>query len=236
MNRPTPGRQGVAPQGRLARTRPPGRDQNSLTGQALEYDLRDLADRDTVDRITQIVQQIIMGGGPVSLSLIMPTAEFDVAGSPAANGGAFTVTWDAQAKNKIFVGPVSGANAVPTFRLQVNPDLPPRSQIRIDATTMGATVTPDASISSQFSMVANQNFNLAAPINMLDGQKITLRITQDGTGGRTMTLAAAYRYSTYLTPAFVVLTPTAGATDYLGVEYNGDAGKFDIISFVPGVA
>ena len=231
------GRNGIVEDGgRIARTRPPGREQTGLAKQALEYDLQDLADKKTVAQLVRIVQDTDPGGPPpsVTYALLMPF-EFSVVGSPGVNGGTFNVSWGTQAKNKILVGPISGANAIPTFRLQENPDLPYRSQISIEPTTMGATVTPDASLASQFSMVADQDFTLNPPANALDGQKVTIRITQDGTGGRVMTYHADYRFSLYLTPVFCALTGTAGATDYLGCEFNADANKWDIIAFVPGV-
>lgn len=230
------GRKPVTVKGRIARTRPPGREQTGLAKQALEYDLQDLADKSTQVQLVRIMNQSSPGvPGSVSYALVMPL-EYIVTGSPGVNGGTFSVDWADELANLGLWGPVSGPADTPGFRLQQNPDLPGRSQIKIDSTPFGATVTPDAATASQFKLVATSNFILAAPINMLDGQKMTIRITQDGTGGRVMTLAAAYRYSTYLTSAFVVLSSLPGATDYLGIEYNADAGKFDIVAFVPGVS
>lgn len=232
------GRTPIPNNGRIARARPPGRNEVGLKEVGIEYDLQDLADRQTQTMLVQKVTQIIGGGGGTPLTVIYSLAmpgEYAVVGSPGTNGGAFVVTWQPVAKNLGLWGPVSGVDADPTFRAQVNEDLPARSRIHIEPTTFGGSVNIDASVSSQFSLVATSNFTLNAPTGMLDGQKITVRITQDGTGGRIMTLDAAYRYSTYLTNTFVVLSAAPNATDYLGVEYNADAGAFDIIAFVPGV-
>lgn len=230
------GRNPIAPTGRIARTRPSGRDQVSLPALALEWDLTDKTDRDTV---LNIVRQVITGDGgggePAShiIALLMPF-EFSVTGSPVTNNGVLQVDWGDQAANEILAGPTFGSPDTPGFRAMVNNDLPYRSRIHIEDTAMGATVTPDAGISSQFALVADQNFTLNPPSNPLDGQKVTIRITQDGTGGRLMTYHADYRFSTYLTPAFCTLTTTPGATDYLGIERNDDADCWDIIAFVPG--
>jgi hypothetical protein len=191
---------------------------------------------DDVKRISSTIIEDGGGGGGTltDVNLTMPV-EYAVAKAIATTVVNFVVTWLTENANKGLFGPVSGADAVPGFRYQVNADLPARSRISITPQAFGGTVTPDASLGSQFSLIATSNFTLNPPTGMLDGQKITIRITQDGTGSRIMTLHADYRFSTFLNPAFVVLTLTPGATDYLGVEYNADAGKWDIIAFVPGV-
>ena len=70
-------------------------------------------------------------GTVTNVALSMP-AQFSVAGSPITGSGTFTVTWATEAKNLVFAGPASGANAAPTFRALVGADLPVPS-----ATTLG---------------------------------------------------------------------------------------------------
>lgn len=234
-----PGRTPIPNNGRIARARPPLRDEVSLSKAAMEYDLQDLADRATVQQVVQRITQIFNDGGGVPLAVIyalsMP-GEFSVSGSPGTNGGTFVVNWQPEDANKALLGPDLGSPDIPAFRLLVNNDLPKRSRIHIEPTTFGASVNIDASLSSQFALVATSDFTLNAPTNALDGQKITIRITQDGTGGRLITYDPLYRFSTYLTSAFCTLSTAPGASDYLGIEYNDDAGTFDIVAFVPGVA
>lgn len=228
------GRTPLPDSNRIARARPPGRDEVSLSKVAIEYDLQDLASKRTVETlISRVMNPSVPPPFMVIYSLAMP-GEYSVAGSPGTNGGAFIVNWQDVTANYGLRGPASGAVHVPTFRKDINDDLPYRSKIKIVSSTFGATVTPDASLASQFSVVATSNFILAAPVNAIDGQKLTLRITQDATGSRLMTYDAAYRFSTYLDAAFCTLTTTPGATDYLGVEANFDTGTFDVIAFVPG--
>lgn len=231
-----PGKRLSNNRGRIARTRPPMRDETSLSGQALEYDLQQILLTDDVKKLIKKETGTTPPGGVTDVNLTMPAGEYAVTKSVAAAVINFVVGWLSQNANKGLFGPVSGLDAAPSFRFMVNNDLPPRSRIQIITTPFGGTVTPDASLSSQFSLIATSNFTLNPPTGMIDGQKITIRITQDGTGGRVMTLDPAYRYSTFLDSSFVVLSTAANATDYLGVEYNADAGAFDIIAFVPGVA
>ncbi len=65
------------------------------------------------------------GSGTVtSVALTMPTAVFDVAGSPVTTMGSLDVTLDVQNANKVFAGPTTGADAQPTFRALVAADIP----------------------------------------------------------------------------------------------------------------
>ncbi len=57
------------------------------------------------------------GGGVSSVGLSLPSAIFDISGSPVTSSGTLTATLDAQVKNKFFVGPITGSDAAPTFRV-----------------------------------------------------------------------------------------------------------------------
>lgn len=107
------------------------------------------------------------------------------------------------------------------------------TQLTPQTLTAGATVTIDASLGDTFLLTANQNFTLANPINPTNGQRIIVRILQDATGGRTLTLDTKWRLGTDLT-APLVLTVTANKTDYLGAYYDSTADKWDIIAFLRG--
>jgi hypothetical protein len=61
-----------------------------------------------------------------------------------------------------------------------------------------------------------------------DGQKITLRLTQDGTGGRVVTWGGMVRFSTDLPGA--VLSTGASKTDYIGFRYSATADKYDCVA------
>ena len=64
------------------------------------------------------------GGTVTSVALTMPTAIFDVAGSPITGSGTLAVTLDTQSANQVFAGPTSGGAATPAFRTLVAADIP----------------------------------------------------------------------------------------------------------------
>lgn len=61
--------------------------------------------------------------GLTSVGLIAPSI-FNVSGSPLTSNGDITLELNTQIANRIFAGPSSGANAVPTFRSLVSDDIP----------------------------------------------------------------------------------------------------------------
>ena len=63
-------------------------------------------------------------GSVTSVALSMPTAIFDVAGSPINGSGTFTVTLDNQSANTVFAGPTTGGATIPAFRALVAADIP----------------------------------------------------------------------------------------------------------------
>lgn len=68
---------------------------------------------------------IVVGSGTVtSVALSLPSAIFDVAGSPVTSSGTLAVSLDDQSANTILAGPVSGGAAAPTFRALVAADIP----------------------------------------------------------------------------------------------------------------
>ncbi len=83
--------------------------------------------------------QILSGSGVTSAALSMP-GEFSVGGSPITGSGTFTVTKATETKNTVYAGPVSGVDAVPTFRAIDSSDLP----VATDS-VLGA-VKPDGTI------------------------------------------------------------------------------------------
>ena len=58
------------------------------------------------------------------------------------------------------------------------------------------------------------------------------RFTQDGTGGRTITLGSDFRFGTDITA--ISLSTAPNVTDYFGAIYNSSAGKWDVIAFIKG--
>ena len=65
-----------------------------------------------------------------------------------------------------------------------------------------------------------------------DGQRCLLELTQDGTGGRTITLPASVRLSA--TIASVPLSTGAGKRDKLGFVYTAATNTYDLIALAIG--
>lgn len=105
-------------------------------------------------------------------------------------------------------------------------------QLSVQALTPGATVTIDASLGDYYTLVPNQSFTLAAPTNPTHGQRIMLRVKQDGTGSRVATYNAAFRFGSDIGAA--VLSTAANKVDYLGFVYDSTDAKWDVVAFVKG--
>lgn len=75
-----------------------------------------------------------VGSGTVtSVGLTMPSAEFNVAGSPITDDDTFVVTWDNQSANTGLMGPTSGGAGGVGFRAFVVADIPQLPISKIDA-------------------------------------------------------------------------------------------------------
>lgn len=82
----------------------------------------------------------------------------------------------------------------------------------VSALTDGATITPDFSAANNFSVTLGGNRTLANPTNVVAGQSGVIFISQDGTGGRTLSFGANWDFSGGTAPT---VTSTASAVDCL---------------------
>jgi hypothetical protein len=85
----------------------------------------------------------------------------------------------------------------------------------VAALTYGATITPNAADGSIRTITLTGNVTFSAFTTPISGQTITLIITQDGTGSRTLT--STFKFS----GASKTLSTAAGAIDILTVSYIG---------------
>lgn len=115
-----------------------------------------------------------------------------------------------------------------TEKLQVNGAFISGVSTLIDA----ANIATDASLGNLFTLTIGGNRNLSAPTNPSNGKKITYRITQDGTGNRTLTYDAIFRFG--LDVLAPVLSTGANKTDYIGFIYNSSATKWDCVALAKG--
>jgi len=96
----------------------------------------------------------------------------------------------------------------------------------------GANIATDASKGNTFTVTLAGNRNLSAPTNPVDGQKITYRITQDATGGRTLSFDPVFTFG--LDIISVVLSSGANKTDYIGCIYNAAQSKWNVVAVSKG--
>jgi hypothetical protein len=99
--------------------------------------------------------------------------------------------------------------------------------------TDAATIAVDASLGSKFKVTLGGNRTLGNPTNPAgDGQLLLIRVTQDGTGTRTLAYDTKYRFSTALPSP--TLSTAINKVDYIGFIYAKTADKWDFISWVQG--
>jgi hypothetical protein len=91
------------------------------------------------------------------------------------------------------------------------------------ALTDAATVAIDASAGNDFRVTIAGNRTIGAPSNLTDGQALTITVTQDATGSRTLTWNAVYKFGGAGTP---VLTTTANGSDVLAFKVFGSAARY----------
>lgn len=82
--------------------------------------------------------------------------------------------------------------------------------------TFGATVTPNAALSNNFTMTATGNFTMVNPVNLGSGQALNFWITQDATGSRVVTWGTAYQASGG--SGTLVLSTAANAKDLVSCQ------------------
>jgi len=100
------------------------------------------------------------------------------------------------------------------------------------ALTDETTIATDASLSSLFRVVLAGNRTLGNPTGAVDGQRVLWQIKQDSVGGRTLVLGSKFRLGSDLSA--VVLSTTAGTTDYLGAQYDAGADVWHVLALAKG--
>ena len=95
-----------------------------------------------------------------------------------------------------------------------------------NATTLvdGASISWDASANQVTSVTLAGNRTLAAPTNLVDGAVYLLMVIQDGTGSRTLSYNAVFKFTGGTAPT---LTTTAAAKDIL-IFYSDGTNMYEI--------
>jgi hypothetical protein len=97
--------------------------------------------------------------------------------------------------------------------------------------TYAATINLNVSDGGHFRCTLTGNATIASPSDPADGQKITLELIQDATGGRTVSWGAAFDFGTTGAP-----TPTATASkrDLIGFVYSASASAWLFAGIMQG--
>lgn len=98
------------------------------------------------------------------------------------------------------------------------------ASIAVDAAALGPAGT------GRVTLTANRA--LANPSGGFDGQVITIEVTQDATGGRTLTYGSKYRFSTDVPSP--TLTTTGTKRDVLLFKYHATDDKWDCLAVNKG--
>jgi hypothetical protein len=88
----------------------------------------------------------------------------------------------------------------------------------VSALTDGATITADFALANNFSVTLGGNRTLANPTNLTVGQSGVIKVTQDGTGSRTLAYGSNWDFAAGTVPT---LTTTANAVDILAYYVDG---------------
>lgn len=146
------------------------------------------------------------GGGTVtSVGLSLPSAVFNITGSPVTTSGTFTVTFDTQAPNLVFAGPASGVAATPTFRSLTIDDLPAGAIQDIQSVldtgnsaedqslTLTSSTTSNVSTLTEVGLLVDSGSTAKSALGtgglvLYNGANANALVTASLTGNRTQTL------------------------------------------------
>ena len=96
-----------------------------------------------------------------------------------------------------------------------------------------STISVDAKYGDMFDITLTGNTTLANPTNPVNGKTLRFRITQDGTGNRTVTLGNKFNIPSSATSPLPWST-SPNKMDVLAATYHEGRDKWDVIAFVPG--
>lgn len=152
---------------------------------------------------------LLASGGTITGALEIGTAGSLVFEGSTADGFETTLAvTDPTADNTITLPNATGT--VPLLSLAQTFTAAQRGTIT--ALTDGTTITPDFSVTNNYSVTLGGNRTLANPTNITAGQSGAIFITQDGTGSRTLAFGSYWDFPAGTAPT---LTTTANAVDLL---------------------
>jgi len=106
----------------------------------------------------------------------------------------------------------------------------------VSSSSQSSSFTGNAATTSQFNVtLTGSPVTINGPTGGVDGQKVTFRLIQDGTGNRLVTWASGagnFEFGTDVTS--ITLSTAAGAVDYIGACWNAARNRWDIMGSVKG--
>lgn len=187
----------------------------------------------TFTELAAFVAAVVVGGGATAEIIrdTIGTALLQAAGiTIAVNDGADTITLsvDTEAIQDIIgalIGAATGANSgiVVTYNDAGNVESIGLASSTFQALTDQANIDWDMAVLVGFNakVTLGGNRTLNTPTNAIEGRTYTLKITQDGTGSRTLTWPAAISFGTAGNPT---LSTGAGKIDLVYLQCLESAG------------
>lgn len=100
--------------------------------------------------------------------------------------------------------------------------------------TDAATITTtNCSSYNTFTVTLGGNRTFGSFTTGTNGQKIAIRVRQDGTGGRTLSFDSTY-WNLGADVSFLSIASGANVYSYIGAIYNSTSSKWDVVSIVKG--
>ena len=99
--------------------------------------------------------------------------------------------------------------------------------------SVNGSVATDVSTGQIFDMTLTGATTLSNPTNAVNGVTVRWRITQDGSGGHSVTLDSDFQIPSSASSPLPWST-AANATDILAATYHAGRSKWDVVAFVPG--
>lgn len=126
----------------------------------------------------------------------------------------------------------SGADLSGARVVAVSDGSPSLAQPAIQLTD-APTIVTDGIWGRMFEVTLHGNRLLGDPVNLTADQRLTWRIVQDATGGRTLDFGPMFNINLFTTGP-IVLSTAPHAVDYLGGIYRAATNRIDVLAFSPG--
>jgi hypothetical protein len=159
-----------------------------------------------------------------SVGLTVPSI-FSVSGSPITSSGTLAITANTETAATVYAGPISGVNAVPTFRALATSDIPTLPYLTSFNTRTGPAITP-ASGDYTISQITNSTVLANTANTVISSPSTSQVVLYNGSQWANSTI---YTYTSTVFNAASALTPS------LGVIYiNGTTATYTIPTASPG--